>query len=58
MSKNQLIEPFFFEDDTVKIENYLAMFQQFLIPEIRKLHKLRSLIFQQDSARPHFSRSM
>ena len=46
MSKNQLIEPFSFEDDTVKGENCLSMFQQFSIPEIRKRHKLRSIIFE------------
>ena len=55
MSKNQLIGPFFFEDDTVNGENYLSMLQQFFIPEIRKLHKLQSIIFQQDGAPPHFS---
>ena len=35
MSKNQLIGPFFFEDDTVNGENYLSMLQQVFIPEIR-----------------------
>ena len=46
-SKNQLIGPFFLEDDTqLTGENYLPMFQQSFIPEIRKRNKLRSIIFQ------------
>ena len=32
MSKNQLIAPFFFADNTVNGENYLSMRQQFFIP--------------------------
>ena len=52
ISKNKLLGSYFFEDDTVNGENYLLMF---FIPEIRKLHKLRSIVFQQDGAPPHFS---
>ena len=55
MSKNQLIGPFFFEDDTINGENYLSMLQNFFLPEIRKLHKVRSIILQQDGAPPHFA---
>jgi hypothetical protein len=31
------------------------MLQNFFIPEIRRLHKLLSIVFQQDGAPPHFS---
>ncbi|CAF3327057.1 unnamed protein product [Rotaria socialis] len=55
MSKNKLLGPYFFEDDTVNVANYLLMLETFFIPEIRKLHKFRSAIFQQDGASPHFS---
>ncbi|CAF3421221.1 unnamed protein product [Rotaria socialis] len=41
--------------DTVNGANYLLILETFFIPEIRKLHKLRSAIFQQDGASPHFS---
>jgi hypothetical protein len=55
MSKNQIIGPFFFDDDTVNGQNYLSMLQEFFIPEIRKLHSIRSIIFQQDGAPAHFA---
>ena len=50
-----MVGRFFVKDDTVDGENYSLMLQNFFIPEIRKLHKLRSVVFQQDGARPHFS---
>ena len=55
MSKNQLVGAYFFEDDTVNGNNYLSMLQNFFIWEMRKLHKVRSIIFQQDGAPAHFS---
>ena len=55
ISKNQLVGPYFFEDDTVNGNNYLSMLQNFFIWEVRKLHKVRSIIFQQDGAPSHFS---
>jgi len=58
LSKNQIVGPFFFEDDTVDGENYLLMLQNFFLPEVRKLHKVRSIIFQQDGAPPHFARDV
>ena len=54
MPKNQLVGPYFFEDDTVNGNNYLSMLQNFFIWEVRELHKVRSIIFQQDGARAHF----
>ena len=55
LSKNRLIGPFFFDDDTVNGESYLAMLKSFFIPEVRKLKKVRAIIFQQDGAPPHFA---
>ena len=55
MSKNQLVGAAFFEDDTVNRNNYLSMLQNFFIWEVRKLHKLWSIRFQQDGAPAHFS---
>jgi hypothetical protein len=54
MSENRLIGPFFFDCDTVSGENYLSMLQDFWIPEVRRLHILRSIIFQQDGAPAHW----
>ena len=54
MSKNHLVGPYFFEDDTVNGNNYLSMLQNFFIWEVRKLHKVLSIIFQQDGAPAHF----
>ena len=55
MSKNQLVGAYFFEDDTVNGNNYLSMLQNFFIWKVRKLHKVRCIIFQQDGAPAHFS---
>ena len=53
--KNQLVGPYFFEDDAVNGNNYLSMFENFFIWEVRKLHKVRSIRFQQDGAPAHLS---
>lgn len=58
LSKNQLIGPFFFDEDTINGESYLAMLQSFFVPEVKRLKKVRSIIFQQDGAPPHFSRDV
>ena len=55
ISKNKLLGLYFFEDDTVNRENYLLMLEISFIPEIRKLYKPRSIVFQQDGASRHFS---
>ncbi len=55
MSRTHLIGPFFFEGDTVNGEKYLSMLQNFFLPEVRRLHKVRSVFFQQDGAPPHFA---
>jgi hypothetical protein len=38
--KNQLIGPFFFEDDTVDGENFLSMLQNFFLPEVIRFVQL------------------
>ena len=54
MSSKRLIGPFFFEDDTVDGPKYLSMLQEFFIPQVRKMKKMRSIVFQLDGAPPHF----
>jgi DDE superfamily endonuclease/Helix-turn-helix domain (DUF4817) len=55
LSKNKIIGPYFFEDETVNGQNYLSMLQEYFMFEVRKMHKVRSLVFQQDGAPAHFS---
>ena len=55
MSSKRLIGPIFFEGDTVDGPRYLSMLQEFFIPEVRKMKKTRSILFQQDRAPPHFA---
>ena len=54
ISKTQFIDSFFFENDSVNGENYLSMLQNFFLPDVRRLHKVHSIIFHQDRAPPHF----
>lgn len=58
LSKNHLIGPFFFDDDTVNGKNDLEMLQSFFILEVKRLRKVRSIIFQQDGAPTHFASSV
>ena len=55
MSSKRLIGPFFFEGDTVDGSKYLSMLQEFFIPKVRKIEKMRSILFQQDEAPLHFA---
>ena len=55
MSSKRLIGPLFFEGDTVDGPKYLFMPQEFCIPEVSKMKKMRSIVFQQDGAPPHFA---
>jgi hypothetical protein len=55
MSEDKLIGPFFFDGATVNGQKYLTMLQEFFIPEVRRLRKVKSILFQQDGAPPHFS---
>ena len=54
ISKTQLIGPFYFKNGTVNWENYLSIIQNFFLPEVRRLHKVHSIIFQQDGTPSHF----
>jgi len=36
-------------------EKYLSMLETFFIPEVKRLRKVRSIIFQQSGAPPHFA---
>lgn len=58
LSKNQLIGPFFFADDTVNTKNYLPMLQSFFLPAMKRLSKARSIAFQQDGAPANFTRDV
>ena len=58
LSKNQLIGPFFFDDDTVNAKYYLTMLQSFSVPAVKRLRKVRSITFQQDGAPAHFARDV
>lgn len=52
-----IIGPFFFEDRTVRGENYLEMLQNQIVPALRELnYDPLNIVFQQDGAPPHFRR--
>ena len=37
------------------VQSTVSMLQEFFIPEMRKMEKMRSIVFQQDGAPPHFA---
>ena len=37
------------------VQSTVSMLQQFFIPQVRKMEKMRSIVFQQDGAPPHFA---
>ena len=45
-----IISPLFFEESTVNGKSYLAMLQNFFIPQLQMLHLISNTIFQQDRA--------
>lgn len=55
MSANEIIGPFFFEEPTVKSENYLNMLNDYLFPILKQKRGYKSIIFQQDGAPAHYS---
>nr|XP_005998403.1 PREDICTED: uncharacterized protein LOC102358965 [Latimeria chalumnae]XP_005998404.1 PREDICTED: uncharacterized protein LOC102358965 [Latimeria chalumnae] len=55
LRKSRIIGPFFFEEATVNGEHYLAMLQNFFIPELRRLNLSDSTFFQQDGAPCHYA---
>jgi transposase len=52
VSATCVLRPFFF-DSTVTSDRYLSMLQEHLLPELRRLRKVRSAVFMQDGAPPH-----
>lgn len=54
MFHDRLIGPQFFPDN-VRSDSYLEMLQEFLLPQLRQLRRVRSTIFQQDGAAPHWA---
>ena len=51
------LEPYFF-DSTVNATNYLEMLQTHVVPQLAAKRKLRSTIFMQDGAPPHFANTV
>ena len=37
------------------VQSTVSMLQEFFIPEVRKMKRMRSIVFQQDGAPPHFT---
>jgi hypothetical protein len=51
---NRIIEPFFFAESAVTKEMYLAMLQQFVVPQVEDLQP--TVLLQQDGASTHWGR--
>ena len=58
MSSKQLIGPYFFNDKTVDQVNYLEMLQNYFHPILQKKRLTKSIIFQQDGALAHLSKTV
>ena len=56
MTNNHLIGFFFFVDEWRKL--FVNARESFFLPQVRRLHKVRSIIFQQNSAPAHFARDV
>lgn len=54
MSAKHLIGPYFF-DGVVNQHTYLAMLQEFFVPELQRMNLLERSWFQQDGAPPHYA---
>jgi len=54
MFRDVIIGPYFF-DSTVTSKAYKKMLEEYLVPELRRRRRLRTTIFQQDGAPPHWS---
>ena len=54
MSKAQIIDPYFFEDERVNQHNYLQLLKNYLRPVVKKKKFGKKVIFQQDGAPAHF----
>ncbi|CAF1171942.1 unnamed protein product [Rotaria sordida] len=58
MSSKQIIEPFFFNDETVTEGNYLEMLQNYFYPILQNKRLTKSITFQQNGAPAHFSKAV
>jgi hypothetical protein len=56
ISQTKVYGPFFFDENTVTGVTYLAMLQNWLLPEINE--DSEDSIFQQDGAAPHWHRDV
>ena len=55
MSESRVIGPYLFDDDTINRQNSYSMLKEFFVPELKRLRKASSAIFQQDGTPAHFS---
>lgn len=58
MSNNQIIGPYFFEEDTINHQNYLNLLENYFYPILQKKRLHKKITFQQDSAPAHFSKEV
>ncbi len=56
MSSEEIVGPFFFDEDTVNQENYLDMLENYLYPILQRKRLTKRIFFQQDGAPAHFSK--
>lgn len=58
MSNKEIIDPYFFEDETVNQYNYLDMLKHYFYPIIQRKRLTNKIISQQDGSPPHFSKEV
>ena len=58
MSSEEIVGPFFFEEDTVNQENYSNMLENYLYPILQRKRLTKRIFFQQDGAPAHFSKQV
>ena len=58
MSSNCIIGPYFFDEETIDGKNYLKMLNDYFHPILVRKRIVRSVIFQQDGAPPHYEVSV
>ena len=58
MSNNQIIGPYFLEDETANQQNYLQVLRNYLYPILQRKRFNNKMIFHQDGVPPHFSEEL
>ena len=53
--KNQVLEPFLFEDCFINADRYLDILQNYFISQLEQLYLKHDIVFQQDGASWHFA---